>query len=382
MSGFSRFLSGVTVIDLSQYLPGPMATLFLSDMGATVIKIEPPGGDPMQEAGPRDAAGRPVFYHSLNGGKTIVRLDLKSEAGRDRFMRLLTGADVVVEGFRPGVMDRLGLGYEALKAARPDIVLCSISGYGIGAGLAGKAGHDGNYLALAGAMARNGGAGATGFYDPPLADGAGALFAALTILGALHGRREGRGGCHIDLALADVVMPLQMMQIAGYGATGAAPRGNDTYLNGGAAYYNSYATADGGSVMLGAMEPKFWRNFCLAAERPDWVERHGEPLPQDALKADLRTFFAGLTRAACKARFEASDCCLTVVLGLDEALAHPHTAERGFVAEDREGLLQTAFPVRIDGQAQPVREPPVFLDGADLDEMRAAFPPPDRKQGT
>ena len=219
---FPRVLAGVTILDLSQYLPGPMATLFLSDMGARVIKIEPPMGDPMQEAGPRDAVGRPVFYHALNGGKSIIRLDLKSETGRNRFLELLAQADVVVEGFRPGVMERLGIGYEALRAARPGIVLCSMSGYGADSSRSAVAGHDGNYLAMAGVMARNGDGGA--FYDPPIADCAGALFAAVAILGALYGRDHGVGeGCHIELPLADVPMPLQMMQVAGYGATGTMP---------------------------------------------------------------------------------------------------------------------------------------------------------------
>jgi crotonobetainyl-CoA:carnitine CoA-transferase CaiB-like acyl-CoA transferase len=197
MADFSRFLDGITVLDLSQYLPGPMATLFLADMGARVIKVEPPQGDPMQDAGPRDRQGRPVFYHTVNGGKTVVRLNLKSDPDRERFFVLLEDADVVVEGFRPGVLDRLGIGYPTLQARKPDVILCSISGYGAGTEYASTAGHDGNYLAISGAMARNGDGAA--FYDPPVADGAGALFAAMAILGALHGRDRGQGGCHIDL---------------------------------------------------------------------------------------------------------------------------------------------------------------------------------------
>lgn len=378
MADFSRFLDGITVLDLSQYLPGPMATLFLADMGARVIKVEPPQGDPMQDAGPRDRQGRPVFYHTVNGGKTVVRLNLKSDPDRERFFALLEDADVVVEGFRPGVLDRLGIGYPKLQARKPGMILCSISGYGAGTEYASAAGHDGNYLAISGAMARNGDGAA--FYDPPVADGAGALFAAMAILGALHGRDRGQGGCHIDLALADVTMPLQMMQVAGYGATGIVPRSETTYLNGGAAYYRTYATCDG-HMMVGAIEPKFWRNFCEAADHPKWIARHADPLPQTLLISELSEWFAVRTREECEAIFAGRDCCVSPVLDLGEALAHDYTAERGLIRPDAEGVLHVAFPARVDGLLQPARHPPQFIDADHLDGSESPTPFPNtRKQ--
>ena len=353
MSRLNQFLNGVKVLDLSQYLPGPMASLVLADMGADVLKIEPPAGDEMQRLGPRDAQGQPVFYAAINAGKAVRRMDLKNSQERDAFMELARDADVVIEGFRPGVMDRLGVGWDTLRAVNSGLIFCSINGYGNNSPLSAVAGHDGNYLAMAGVLHRNG----AKFFDPPIADTSGALYAVIAILGALHARHAGGGGCHIDLALADVAVPLQLFQVADFGANGTVPGPNETYLNGGAAYYNVYATADGRHIMLGSVESKFWAAFCRAANRPDWIARHDEPMPQHELKRNVQAYIGAMTLQQCVDRFGASDCMVSPVLDLGEAMRTDHVRARGLVERAPDGSLQALFPARIDGEAPSTRLP-------------------------
>jgi alpha-methylacyl-CoA racemase len=358
-SGQSRlnsFLSGLKVIDFSSFLPGPLASLLLADMGADVLKIEHPSGDEMQRLGPRDAHGEPVFHSAINAGKRVLRLNLKSAEGLAEARALVADMDVLLEGFRPGVMTRLGLGYEELRSINPHLIYCSLNGYGAEGPLAQAAGHDGNYLSLAGILDRNGDR-SPAFFDPPIADTTGSLFATIAILGALEERRRSGKGCHIDLGLADVMMPLQLMQVADYGANGHIPKSDATYLNGGAAYYRIYETLDGRHVMLGAIEPKFWGAFCMAAGRPDWVERQSEPIPQRGLIADVASQIKTMSLEICLAAFASVDCCFSPVLDLGEALKSPHHRSRGLVRESEAGSLQALFPALVDGVAPALREP-------------------------
>ena len=349
------FLTGVKVLDLSQYIPGPMASLLLADMGAEVLKIEPPQGDEMRHLGPRDAQGRPLFYNALNAGKSIMRLDLKQRDIREAFLGHVATADVLIEGFRPGVMARLGLDYATLSALNPRLVYCSISGYGATGSHALKAAHDGNYLATSGMLDRNGDD-APMFFDPPVADTSGSLFAVIAILGALHGRAKSGRGCQIDLGLADVVMPLQLLQVAEWAANGTVPKPRSTYLNGGAAYYQVYATADHRHIMLGCVEAKFWRNFCVAANRRDWLERQAEPMPQTALIANLASFFTAISLEQASALFSHVDCCFSPVLDLGEALTSEQVRARGLVRPGpAPGDLQALFPAVIDGKPPRLR---------------------------
>ena len=361
MSALNSWLAGVRVIDLSQYLPGPLATLFLADFGAEVLKIEPPRGDEMRNLGPRDSAGRPLFYESVNGGKSVRRMDLKDPQVRETFLQLVDTADVLLETFRPGVMARLGLGYATLAARNPRLVYCSLSGYGVGGPFEQAAGHDANYLAQAGILDRNGDE-APVYFDPPVADTTGSLFAVIAILGALRGRDRTGRGCEIDIGLADVAQPLQIFQVADYGARGHSPSRNETYLNGGAAYYRIFATGDGRHVALGAIEDKFWQRFCEAAGQPEWVTRAKEPLPQHGLIRDLAAYFEALTLAECEARFAAADCCLTPILTAGEALESEHVRHRGLVRRGPAGDLQALFPARVDGESPATRTPPRSVD--------------------
>ena len=354
VSRIGLFAHGIRVLDLSAFLPGPLASLLLADMGADVLKIEPPMGDAMMRLGPRTDDGEPVFYEAVNAGKTVRRMDLKQPDVRNEFLRLIADFDVLIEGFRPGVMDRLGLGYETLRQINPGLIYCSLSGYGAAGPRAQAAGHDANYLAAAGVMHRNGGD-APIFYDPPIADLSGSLFGVIAILGAVRARDADGAGCAIDIGLADTPMPLQLFQVADYGATGTVPQPRATYLNGGAAYYQIYATSDGRHIAVGAIEPKFWAAFCNAASRPDWIGRQDESLPQTALIADVAALISGLTLQHCEERFAGADCCTSPVLNLAEAIASPHHRGRGLVRPAADGALQALFPARVNGVAPTSR---------------------------
>ncbi len=361
--GFSQWLTGVRILDLSQYIPGPLASLLLADMGADVLKIEPPAGDPMITLGPRSQTGEGLFHQALNAGKQVIRVDLKTDAGRARLLELALEADVLIEGFRPGVMERLGLGIERLRAHAPRLIVCSISGYGAQGETLQKAGHDANYLAEAGVLDRNGDIDPV-YFDPPVADVSGSLFAAIAILGALQGRARHGRGCTIDLGLADVIMPLQMLQIADFGENGTVPRRRSTYLNGGAAYYQVYRTRDARHVVVGSVEPKFWRRFSEAAGHPEWVARQSEPLPQHRLIADVADAIAQWSLDECLTRFADDECCVSPVLGLDEALAASRLASRKLVARSPDGSLQALFPAWIDGEPPAARPMLRAGDGA------------------
>lgn len=356
MSRLNQALTGIRVLDLSRFIPGPFASLLLADLGAEVLKIEAPDGDEMQHLGPRDAHDQPIFYASVNAGKTVRRMNLKDGAEREEFLRLADTADVLLESFRPGVMARLGIGYETLRSRNPRLVYCALSGYGACGPLAYEAGHDANYLALAGVLYRNGG-GVPGYFDPPVCDNAGALFAVIAILAALRARdRDGRG-CEIDLGLADSIWPLQAFQVADYGTRGYSPGPDDTYLNGGAAWYRVYRTRDGRHVALGTTGDKFWQRFCEAAGRPDWIARAGDPLPQRALIDDVQALLLTLTLDECIARFGPADCCFTPVLTLAEGLESEQVRARQLVRRSPSGALQALFPAWVDQQPPAARPP-------------------------
>lgn len=351
----AAFLQGIRIVDLSQYISGPFASLMLGDFGADVIKIEPPAGDAMRRLGPRSPDGAALFHGVLNAQKTVLHLDLKTPIGLDALYGLLADCDVLIEGFRPGVMARLGLSHDDLKARFPQLIYCSISGYGATGPRALSPGHDGNFLASSGIMARNG-VDAPVFFDPPLADMAGGLYATVAILAALHGRRTTQQGVHIDIGLADTLMPLQLMQVAAWSIDRTEVARQSTYLNGGAAYYYIYPTADGRHVMVGAVEPKFWRNLCTIAGHDEWINRQDEPCPQTDLRRDVARYFLGFTLDEAMTRFAGADCCVSAVQNLGEALTDPHLRARGLVQSGSQGL-QTAFPALFDGQALPPRQP-------------------------
>jgi alpha-methylacyl-CoA racemase len=321
-----------------------------------VLKIEGPDGDEMQYLGPRDGAGLPIFYSSVNAGKSVRRMNLKDAAQVSEFLRLVESSDVLLESFRPGVMARLGLGYETLRSTNPRLVYCALSGYGARGPLAGAAGHDANYLALTGVLHRNGG-GTPNYFDPPICDNVGALFAVIAVLGALKARDRDGQGCEIDMGLADAIWPLQSFPVADYGERGYSPGPEETYLNGGAAWYRIYRTRDGRHVALGTVGDKFWERFCQAAGRPEWIARAADPMPQRALIEEVQAFLLGLTLAECVERLVPADCCLTPVLTLAEAADSEQTGARQLVRRASSGALQALFPAWVNGEPPGARTP-------------------------
>ncbi|MFQ5775034.1 MAG: CaiB/BaiF CoA transferase family protein [Kiloniellaceae bacterium] len=360
----ARCLEGFRVLDLSQYLPGPYGAQILADLGAEVVKIEPPAGDPMRAISPREADGVSAFYKLINAGKTVVRLDLKSAADRAAFETLVRRADALVESFRPGALARLGLGAQTLQALNPRLVHCALSGFGQTGPYARRAGHDINYMAHAGGLAESGTPERPVVAYPPTADFAGGMQAALTVLAALLRRERGGRGAVIDVSLAETVLAWQGIALTAALHAGGGPARAASLLNGGAACYQVYETADGRFVTLGALEDKFWANFCRSVGRVDWIARQGEPLPQSALIAEVAALIRGRTLAAWAHHLKDVDCCFQPVLEPHEVPDDAQVRARGLVrrAEGPDPRFEVLFPAFFDGRPPrprpPVRELP------------------------
>jgi len=354
---WAQFISGLKILDLSRHLPGPLSSLLLVDLGASVLKIEPPSGDEMRVIGPIGENGRSIYFEAVNAGKVSLKLDLRNDADKAVFLSLVDEADILLESFRPGTLERLGLGHETLRARNPRLIYCGLSGFGNTGPRRDQAGHDNNYLSLNGALAGTGLADQPVFFDPPIADVTGSMMATIAMLGAVNKRARDGQGCYLDLALADSVMPLVCFPLAGLDAGRGAPVREGELLNGGAARYRVYRCRDGKFVTLGAVEPKFWIAFCNAAGHPEWIETFNDPLPQTNMIAVLTAFFAGLTQSEATAMLEPADCCYAPVLGLDEAVETEQLLARGLVQRGPDGLWQALFPGHVDGQAPAIRRP-------------------------
>jgi alpha-methylacyl-CoA racemase len=359
-------LRGVRIVEIASIGPGPFAAMMLADQGADVIRVERPGDAPL-------ALGA---RNPLHRGRPEVRLDLKAAAGRELVLRLVDAADGLIEGFRPGVMERLGLGPEELLARNPRLVYGRMTGYGQDGPLAGVAGHDINYLSIAGALGafrRRG--------ERPLAPlnvvadfgGGGMLLAFGLVAGLLEARASGRGQV-VDAAMVDGTAALTAL-FHGLRAAGMwSDEPGTNWLDSGAHFYEVYATADGGHVAVGALEPQFYAELLRRleldpAEFPQW-ERERWP----ELKHRLAEVFAARTRAEWAERLEGAEACATPVLGLDEAPGHPHNVARGtFVAGDG-GVVQPAPAPRFSrtpGGVAPRAAPEEALRawGLDADEI-------------
>jgi alpha-methylacyl-CoA racemase len=366
-------LSDVRVLDLSRLLPGGFCSLLLADLGAEVLKVEdtgmgdyirwaPPyyGGEEEQELGTRSA-----LYLALNRGKRSVRLDLKTEAGREALLRLVERHDVVLDGFRPGVLDKLGVGYEQMRDANSAIVYCAITGYGQDGPYAQRAGHDMNYLGLIGLL------GLTGQKDGPpvqpggqIADiGGGALMAAFGVLAALHERRRSGEGQMVDVSMADGALSWLALVAGRYFCDGEVPRRGEQQLAGGLLCYLPYEAVDGW-VTCGALEPKFWKAFCDGVGRPDLIEKQFESPGSEAWR-EVADVFRSRTRAEWKAFNDEHDCCIEPVLDVDEALDSELVRAREMVVELEQPRLgtvrQLGFPVKMSRTpGDPTRPAPAF----------------------
>jgi crotonobetainyl-CoA:carnitine CoA-transferase CaiB-like acyl-CoA transferase len=370
-----RLLSGIRVLDLSQFTPGPYATLMLADLGAEVIKVEPPSGDPQRIDGPLDHDGLSAWYRLMNRSKTVVRLDLKTEEGKRVFTALLTEADAMLESYRPGVMDRLGFGRERLDAINPNLVHCALSGWGQTGPYRLKAGHDLNYMAFAGGLAASGTAETPVMTYPAVADFAGGLFAAFAIVAGLQGRTHRGRGAFIDASLAETVLSWLSPDLTGMLRKGFVPGRAAIPYNGGLACYQIYRTSDDRFITLGIIEDKFWRNFCNAVGRADWIPRQWEAVPQHAFIGELAALFGTRPLAAWVALLEPVDTCFHAVLEHRELPSHPHIAARRMIAEEggADPFVEALFPAWVDGAPPPTRQSFREIDAAEaLRTWRAA----------
>jgi crotonobetainyl-CoA:carnitine CoA-transferase CaiB-like acyl-CoA transferase len=350
-------LTGIRVLDLSRLLPGGFCSLLMADFGAEVLKVEDTGmGDYVRWSPPyyegADDSAKSALFLALNRGKRSIRLNLKEEGGRAVLLKLVRGHDVLLESFRPGVMDRLGVGYERLREENPGLVYCAITGYGQDGPYTGRSGHDMNYLGLNGLLGLTGDAG-----GPPvqsaaqIADiGGGALMGAFGILAALRAREQTGEGQLVDVSMFDGSLSwLAMVAAAHLADGGRAPRRGDLELAGRLICYRPYACKDGW-VTLGALEPKFWQAWCRGVGREDLIDKQFER-PGSEAHAEVERIFRSRTRDEWHDFAERIDCCLEPVLELDEALESELVRARQMVVEidqpGTDGVKLLGVPMKL-----------------------------------
>ena len=348
MAERAKPLAGIRVLDLTRLLPGAMATLHLADMGADVIKVEDTGAGDYSRSMGRGRKGMSDSFRLMNRNKRAMRLDLKQARGREAFLRLAKAADVVVEGFRPGVVAKLGVGYDTVSAINPRIVYCSISGYGQDGPYAQRAGHDINYIGYAGIGDQIGtreGPVVPNFQIADLVGGA--LVPAMGILAALVDAKRSGQGRYIDAAMTDAALAHAIFPLLGFLDQGNAPRRGTGMLDGGLPCYNVYRTSDGRFMAVGALERKFWVNLCDILDTADLKDKHlvygaeAEPV-----KARLDAVFASRTQKDWTAVFAKADCCVSPVLTIEESLANEQLRARKMIV-DEGGIAQFALPLKF-----------------------------------
>ncbi len=374
-------LDGVKVLDLSRLLPGPFCSLLLADLGAEVLKVEDTGmGDYVRWTPPymgdEDAKERGVAsaqFAALNRNKRSIQIDLKHESGKEILLKLVAEHDVVLESFRPGVLEKLGVGYETMKTVNSALVYCAITGYGQDGSFRHRAGHDMNYLGLGGLLALTGAKG-----GPPvqaagqIADiGGGAQMAAIAILAALVKKQATGEGANLDVSMTDGALSWLAMPAASALAGDVRHRG-DVDLAGRWVCYMPYEAADGW-VSCGALEPKFWRSFCEGVGREDLIAKQFELAGSEGW-TEIVEVFKSKTRTEWAAFNDERDCCIEPILEIDEALDSELVRERGMVMTiDQPGvgaMRQVAPPIVIDGQ-RPDRSEPAPAFGEHTDDVLA-----------
>ena len=345
-------LEGLRVIDLSMYLPGPHLTLMMADHGAEVIRIEPPGGEPSRDYGPYepddDGAPRSVWFRNLHRGKKSLCLDLKTDAGREILLRLAETADVFVEGFRPGVVDRLGVGYAAVSARNPRIVYCSVSAFGQTGPLSQKPSHDMGAQALTGLLALNdSGDGKPVVPGMASADLGSAMTGLIGILMALYRRTITGRGDYVDANMYDTLLSFTAHLNASVLVDNHAPATQTGRSIGGAAFYNVYETNDGRAIALTGREPKFADTLLGYLGRPDLAAlcHRDDCIAQEPVKIFLRTAFQTRTQAEWIAALSTLDLSWAPVLDMAEAFAHPHMAARKMLLVDDHGRKHVGNPI-------------------------------------
>ncbi len=355
-------LSSLRILDFSTLLPGPFATMLLADYGADVIRVEAPDRPDLTRLTPPFDGDLSAWHGVLNRNKRSLALNLKQPAAAAVVKRLIQTYDIVLEQFRPGVMDRLGVGYAALRAVNPRLIYVALTGYGQTGPYRERAGHDINYLALAGIASH------TGRRDSgpvplgvQLADvGGGSLLAVMGLLAAeIHRRHTGEGQL-VDVSMLDGALSWNALAASHFFVGGENPTREGQWLNGGS-FYDYYETQDGGYLAVGSLEPKFWMGFCRAIGRPDLINPGFslDPATQHTVKAELQATLRTRTRAEWEALFAAEDVCVEPVLTLAEAVAHPQVVARKMVVSvpRPEGGVQHQIdaPIKFSAGAPPHR---------------------------
>lgn len=354
-------LDSIRVVDLTRLLPGPYATQLLGDMGAEVIKVEDPDiGDYARFIEPMAPNDIGAVFSAINRGKKSVTIDLKDDDGLAAFYELVRDADVVFEQFRPGVAERLGVDYESVRERNPEIVYCSLSGYGQEGPYSDRVGHDLNYAGFAGLvdMTRR------STDDPPevpgfpIGDMAGGTFAALSIVSALLEQELSDGdGNYIDVSMTDAVLSFSQA-VSSLALYGGDPRPGETELTGKFPCYDIYRTADDRYVTLAALEPKFWRNFCEAIGHEELIEKHraGDDATREAVRDVLSETFASKTRSEWESELGEEDVMLGLVKSPREALEDPHIESREIVRGADGPLPRIGYPAQVERGLDDVDE--------------------------
>ncbi|MFN0315492.1 MAG: CaiB/BaiF CoA transferase family protein, partial [Burkholderiales bacterium] len=358
------------VLDFSTLLPGPMATLLLAEAGAEVIKVERPDGEDMRRYEPR-FGDTSASFAMLNRGKRSVALDLKAPGAKARLLPLLETADVLVEQFRPGVMDRLGLGYGALREINPGLIYCSITGYGQQGPKSPIAAHDLNYQADTGMLAIAAGSdGAPVVPQALVADIAGGSYpAVMNILLALRQRDRTHAGCYIDISMTDCLFPFMFWAMGTGNTTGKWPEPGQEMLSGGSARYQVYRTEDGQFLAAAPLEDRFWSVFCEVIELP--AHLRDDSMDGQATLRAVAELIADRPAAEWMKRFEGRDACCNLVRNVEEALRDPHYRGRGLFAHsvtaaNGDELMANCVPF-ASALREPRTEVPYPILGADND---------------
>lgn len=372
-------LKGITIIDFSTLLPGPLASLVLAEAGAEVIKIERPGGEAMRSFGTPFGQSS-VEFLLLNRGKRSIELDLKSPGARQELSPLIARADVLIEQFRPGVMDRLGLGYGALKELNPMLIYCALTGYGQSGPRSGAAGHDLNYLAETGLLRLGADASGEPVIPPALiADiGGGAYPVVINVLLALRQRELEGQGCYLDIAMTDHLFPFQYWAQGMREATGRTPKPGAELLTGGSPRYQLYRTSDQKYLAAAPLEQRFWDNFCEAIGLNAALRQDRDD--PEATKSGVAAIIETRTASEWMQVFAGTDACVSVVADVGEAMEDSHFAGRGLFShragDEYESLTAAAVPL-----SPQFRSAPAALIAPALGEADGEYLTPSKEEG-
>ena len=367
-------LEGIRVLDLSRMLPGPYCSMMLADLGAEVIKVEEPAlGDPTRRS-PPIINGKSAPFNQVNRNKKSIAIDLKKVEGREVFLKLASTADCVLEQFRPGVVDRLVINYAALAEINPRIVYCSLTGFGQDGPHRERSGHDLNYLALSGVLGLTTDAsGRPVIPGVQVADLAGGMIAGFAILAALMARERTGRGQYVDVSMFDVMLSMLPIPAAHHLAGATIPVGGKYVLSGAYPFYNVYETGDGKFMTLGALEPKFWANFCRKVGREDLISRQfdsGER--RENLFIELRALFKSKSQSDWVEFMRDADCCCEPVLSMAEAFEHVQTRAREMIRQSSGITDQLGFSYKLS--ETPPREASSAPDlGAHTEELLVAI---------